>query len=475
MAGETLSTLTREQVSRIRTLFCDAGQGHVFTWWDELTSEERMHLYRQLTSIDLDLLKRLIEENLTAPRSTEARTLEPLPILRIPGTPEALEKHRRTRKEGEGIVRDGRCAVFVVAGSGDSDRDLHQAKGKYPITPVTGKSLFQLHTEKVLALRRRYDVDIPFFIMTSEDNHDETRAFFEENAFFGFPAEDLFFFSQAMLPMIDFSGKLLMKDKGSLYMTPDGHGGSIRSLLRSGALEIMEERGIDYIFYFQVDNPLVKILDPLFIGLHQFSGAEISAKAVRKRKPEERVGVLGKVNGLPGVVEYSDLTKEEMYARDESGALKFYAGNIAIHMLNVPFVRALGAHPFKLAFHRSERAVSTIDEKGEPVSSGGKNNALRFESFVFDALRHARKSMILEVPREEEFAPFKTIEGEDSAAECRRMVSRYYKTWLVKAGFTVDPDENLMVEISPLFAVDAGDFVEKVRRGRIFSERIFIE
>ena len=341
-----MTTISKELVSRIRSRFCDAGQGHVFTWWDELTTDERDRLYRQLTAVDLDLLKRLIEEYRSQKTEKKSRKLEPSPIIRLPESPEELTRMKEAKACGESLIRDGRCAAFVVAGSGASDLDLDRIKGSFPITPVTGKSLFQLHAEKVLALQRKYGANIPLFVMTSADNHEKTRAFFEEHQHFGLDGENLYFFSQGMLPALDLSGKLIMESKGSLYMTPDGHGGAIRSLYNSGALEIMEERGVDTIYYFQVDNPLVKIFDPVFLGHHQMMNAEFSTKVVRKRNAEEKVGILGKVNGCNGVVEYTDLSKEEMYARDADGGLKFYAGNIAIHLLDLGFVRRLSESGF---------------------------------------------------------------------------------------------------------------------------------
>ncbi|MHC4941820.1 MAG: UTP--glucose-1-phosphate uridylyltransferase [Planctomycetota bacterium] len=469
-----MTSINRELFNEIRKHFCDAGQGHVFSWWDELTSEERERLYQQLTSIDLDLINRLVEKNLAKKGEKKERRFEPTAVIALPTTEEEIKSRRKAREIGEQMIRDGKCSAFVVAGSGDEDLDTHRIKGKHPITPVTGKSLFQLHTEKVLALRKRYKVNIPFFVMTSPDNHEETQAYFEANNYFGLSGEDIFFFMQGMLPAVDLSGKLIMLNRGRLWMGPDGHGGSIRSLYTSGALEEMERRGIQYIFYFQVDNPLTVVLDPMFLGFHHMADASISSKVVRKRGPEERVGVLGSVNGSPGVVEYTDLSKEEKYAKDEEGHLKFYAGNTAMHILNVDFVRKLSTGSFKLDFHTSPKAIDTIDENGDSLEAQG-NNAYKFESFVFDALQYARATVSLEIARSTEFSPFKELDGEDSPETCRRAMSHLYKSWLQKAGFSVNEDESMMVEISPLFALDVEEFCHKVKdRAEIFSQKLFI-
>ena len=470
-----MTTVNRGQIAEIRKRFCDAGQGHVFNWWDDITSSERDALYKQLVAIDLDVLEHLVEKLVVDEPNGQPRHLEPSPIIHLPRTPQEHDFREKALTRGEEILRSGLCAAFVAAGGGDSDLEIGGVKGMYPMTPVTGKTLFQLHTEKVLGLRARYGCTIPLFVMTSADNHDAIREFFEAHDHFGFPAEDLFFLPQGMLPLVDFSGNLILEERGRLAMKPDGHGGAIRALYNSGALDELEERGIKYIFYFQVDNPLAKILDPAFIGYHAMSDAEISSKAVRKKNPDEKVGVLGRINGWIGVVEHSDLTKEEKYARDEKGELRFFAGNIAIHLMNVSFLRRLSESPFNLAFHKSERAVRLVDKKGDTVEPTQKN-ALRFESFVFDALQYANASIILEVPREDEFSPFKRLEGEESPECCREMMSRYYKGWLRRCGFEVDPEDGARVEISPLFALDEEAFRHRILVDKsLLVSKLYIE
>ncbi|MBU0754422.1 MAG: UTP--glucose-1-phosphate uridylyltransferase [Planctomycetes bacterium] len=230
-----MTSLNRELVTQIRKRFCDAGQGHVFTWWDELTAEEREGLFRQLTTIDLELMQRLVEENLTDKEEKDSRTFEPMAIIPLPSNEEEKSFRARAFVEGESILRQGKCAAFLMAGSMDRDAGAMGTRGFHPITPVSGKSLFQLHAEKVLAARRRYEVDIPLFIMTSAGNYEEIQTFFENHNYFGLPGEDVFFFMQGMLPAVDLSGKFFMEERGKVWMGPDGHGGSIRSLYTSGA------------------------------------------------------------------------------------------------------------------------------------------------------------------------------------------------------------------------------------------------
>src|SRR5262249_59178831 len=116
-------------------------------------------------------------------------------------------------------------AVLVVAGGQGSRLGSDRPKGTFPVGPVSGKSLFQVHAEKVLALSRRSRQAIPFLVMTSPATHDETGADFEENGWFGLPREEIHFFQQGTMPALDLaSGKLLMEEPGRLFLSPNGHG-----------------------------------------------------------------------------------------------------------------------------------------------------------------------------------------------------------------------------------------------------------
>lgn len=469
------TSTNRDAVNRIRKSFCDSGQGHLFDWWDELSAEERDILVGQLEEINLELMARLSEEHLAPDEADGAQKLEPAPVITIPATAEQRKNERAALKKGEEIIRAGKTAVFLVAGGQSSRLGLDIAKGRFPIMPVTGHSLFQHHAEKVLALSRRYGVAIPFFVMTSQTNHQETVDFFEENDFFGLSADDVFFLTQGMLPAVDFSGKFVMKSKGALFMSPDGHGGALGTIARRGALEEMEKRGIKYLFYFQVDNPLVKILDPVFLGYHALDKAEMSSKVVEKTDPEEKVGVLGKIDGKLGVIEYSDLDEEEMHARNKDGRLKFSAGSIAIHLFNVDFITRFNEGDLDLPYHKAEKKIPLLDDSGE-VSTPEKPNGVKFETFIFDAIQYAKKSIAMEVSREEEFAPVKNAVGTDSPETSRAALTGLFRSWLAKAGFAVDGDGPHDIEISPLFALDEAEFVAKAKkRGLLLSSRLYIQ
>jgi UDP-N-acetylglucosamine/UDP-N-acetylgalactosamine diphosphorylase len=334
----------------------------------------------------------------------------------------------------------------------------------FPVGPVTNKSLFQIHAEKVLALRRRYGRPVPFLIMTSPATDAETRSFFAEHRNFGLPAGEVAFFCQGTMPALDrASGRLLLEAPGRLFLSPNGHGGTLTALADSGLLERLRTQGARHIFYFQVDNPLVKVGDPVFLGHHVLRQADVSAKIVAKESATDKLGNLVLVDGRHTMIEYSDLPESLARQTDEAGRLRIWAGSPAIHVFDVGFLgRALGAGA-KIPFHTARKKVPYLDSDGRLVQPT-QENALKFELFIFDVLPLADRVAVLETDRAEEFMPLKNATGPDSPETVRRAQCALFAGWLRKAGVEVAP--GVAVEVSPLFALDAEELAVKVTPGQ---------
>jgi UDP-N-acetylglucosamine/UDP-N-acetylgalactosamine diphosphorylase len=285
--------------------------------------------------------------------------------------------------------------------------------------------------------------------MTSRANHDETEAYFRDNRWFGLSPDNVLIFPQNMIPSIDTRGKLMLETKSSVFKNPDGHGGSLTALYTSGALAEMKKRGIETISYFQVDNPLVKIVDPAFIGFHVLRNADVSSKAVKKAYAEEKVGVFVRFGtGAIGVVEYSDLPHDKTHSLDEKGGLRYSSGSIAIHLFRREFVeRVTAGTEISLPFHTARKKIKTV---------AGEVDGLKFEKFVFDALPLTEHNIVFETLREEEFAPVKNPSGVDSVDSARKMMNDLFTKWLAVRGVRV-PASVTTLEISPLVAVEAED------------------
>ncbi len=442
-------------------------QEHLLRWWAELTQPQRRTLLAEIEAIPWDLLDQVISTHIqNRPPNDTPTGLEPAPVYPCqPDCSRTALYHDATRL-GCDLIRSGKVAAFTVAGGQGTRLGVDGPKGTVVVTPVGERTLFEIFALTILAVRRRYEVAIPWYIMTSPVNHNQTVEFFERHDFFGLPKEDVSLFAQGMLPAFDFQGRVLLAGKGHLALAPDGHGGCFKALETSGALKGMKARGIEIISYFQVDNPLVKPLDPLFIGLHTLARAKMSAKVTPKADDLERVGNLCLHNGKITLIEYSDFPPEGAHARNEDGSRKFNAANLAIHLLNVSFVEEVVGGSLKLPLRRAEKAVAYLDNDGS-VRKPASPNAVKLETFVFDVLPLARNTILLEVDRTEEFSPIKNATGADSLETAKRDQIARACRWLQSAGIHIPRKPNgqpdVTIAISPLFALDIEDLLSKSR------------
>jgi len=424
-------------------------QEQVFEYWSELSDPEKEILLRELSEVDFDLLKKLYNttENPIPPE------FKPAPYINRPENNEEREAFAHAEKIGIEHLKSGKVAAFIVAGGQGSRLGFEGPKGKFPAGPVSGKSLFHFHGEKIYAASKKYSTLIPYLIMTSTDNHDDTIAFFEEENYFGLNKSDVYFFKQNMIPSLDDKGNLVLSDKNRLFRNPDGHGGSITALHSSGVLDILKERGIETLSYFQVDNPLVKVIDPVYIGFHLIHSADMSSKALIKAYPEEKIGVFVKFpDNKTGIIEYSDMPEEKLHMKESRGNLLYAAGSPAIHIFSRAFIEKItSAGETNLPYHTARKDIKVL-KSGEYTTVKG----YKFEKFVFDALLLAGKDLILETERVEEFAPIKNADGIDSPASAAELMNNLHRSWLETAGIKI-PEKVKIIEISPLLSFDGSD------------------
>jgi UDP-N-acetylglucosamine/UDP-N-acetylgalactosamine diphosphorylase len=470
--------MTVPSLETLRQALERVGQDHVLALAHELSDEQRLALATQIAALDLEGMPDLVERYVksTAAQSVPA-DLEPATFYPLAGEPGWDVK--RSRSTGEDLLSEGAIACFTVAGGQGSRLGYEGPKGCFPAAAVTNKPLFQIFAEKIRGAERTYDEDVPWYIMTSPLNHDETVRFFVRNEYFGLDAGRVMFFMQGTMPSFDLAtGRMLMADKATIATNPDGHGGSLLALARSGALADMRQRGVAHISYFQVDNPNVQITDPVFIGLHvgaPDSSAEMSSKMIPKAGPEEKVGVFCRSGGRTCVIEYSDLPSDLAHARDEHGQLRFSAGSIAIHMLSVAFVEKLNSDPaFALPYHRAVKKVRHLDLNSGTIVDPREPNAVKLERFVFDAVPLAASSIVMETDRIEEFAPVKNAEGVDSIISSRALQTAKAARWIEAAGIPIprraDREPDCLLEISGLTAIspdrlDRAELPERIEAG----------
>lgn len=461
-----MSSAPPDRLNRIRAVLRQHDQEQLLAHWENLAGPQRDLLLDDIEQIHFAGIEELIERNV---RRAEAfplpKDIQPAPFYPAQPGIDLVGKYADAVKRGVSLIRKNKVCAFVVAGGQGTRLGFAGPKGAFPISPVRNKPLFQLFAEAIRGTNRRYGSDLTWYIMTSPQNDGQTREYFDEHDHFGLSPERVRFFQQGVMPAFSPDGKILLDQPHRIAFSPDGHGGSLLALRRSGALSEMAAAGVEYISYWQVDNPIVKPIDPLFIGLHELTGSQISSKTIPKAQDLERVGnfVLG--DGKCLVIEYSDLPEELALARDEAGQRRFDAASIGIHMLSRSFVEQLTTDEdaFGLPWHRAVKKVPYVNESGrrvEPVEP----NAVKLEAFIFDAIPLSKSPLILQTTRAEEFSPVKNATGADSAETSRRDMNRRAAAWLENAGFNVprlpDGEPDGVFEISPLLALDGGHLRE---------------
>lgn len=435
-----------------QTLLKANGQEHVLAFWDTLDAAARERLLAQIATLDFAAIGRMqamLKEAGTP--AAAAGAFEPAPVEEPEG--DALAAYVA---KGEELLRGGKVAVLLVAGGQGSRLGYEGPKGAYPIGPVTDRPLFWFHARKILGLDLTYGAHVPFYVMTSETNDAATRAHFEENGYFGLPREDVFFFVQGMWPALDPEGKIILDRPDHIFMSPDGHGGTLAALERSGALADMARRGIEQVFFFQVDNPMVAIADPSFVGLHAAKGADMTLKVCKKRDAHEGMGVVVIRDGHYAMVEYSELSDEQMERTNPDGSLWLAYGSPAIHMFSYAFLRAEAERAMPL--HLAHKKIAHVDAAGNVVKPE-KPNGYKFEKFIFDVIPNAKTLLTLAFDRTQEFSPVKNAEGNDSPATTKRDLQAKWRGWLTQAGITLP--EGVPVEIDPAYALDAAQLKAK--------------
>ncbi|MBK8267014.1 MAG: UDPGP type 1 family protein [Planctomycetes bacterium] len=383
--------VSNAELEGLKSSYESAGQGHVFRFWDALSDADRTALLADLQSVNLSQLPGLS----ALARQGTSNTTIPADLAPACVTPRETLKSE-TIGMGESLLAQGKVAAFTVAGGQGTRLGFDGPKGAFPISPVKNKTLFQLFADNIRSTERKYGAPIRWYIMTSPSNDGPTREFFKSQNHFGLDAKGIVFFQQGVVPSFDTEGRILLNQPHRLSLSPDGHGGSLLAMATSGILSDMSKRGIDYISYFQVDNPLVACLDPAFIGLHATSQAEMSSKTLPKADDLERVGNFAMSGGRQVVIEYSDLPESLAKAKNPDGARRFDAANIAIHVLSRTFVERLTADraSFALPWHIARKKIPFVDLKSGERIDPPNANGVKLEAFIFDALPLARHAAL---------------------------------------------------------------------------------
>ncbi|CAD6445504.1 b815b071-0d4d-4c72-8946-9ccc9ffd7e9c [Sclerotinia trifoliorum] len=471
------------ELEQLKEKYTKAKQDQVFAFYDTLDIAEKAALYEQLSSFDPEYINEITDKALNPPKAQdvdEGTGLKPLPESATASILDSkAEDIEKWYGMGLDLMAENKVAVVLMAGGQGTRLGSSAPKGCFNIGLPSGKSLFQIQAERIRRVQRLahkkagYAADkkvvVPWYVMTSGPTRGPTEKYFEENGYFGLEKENVIIFEQGVLPCISNDGKILLESKGKVAVAPDGNGGIYQAIVTSNVLSDMTKRGIQHIHAYCVDNCLVKVADPVFIGFSASKDVDIATKVVRKRNATESVGLILLKNGKPDVVEYSEIDKETAEAKDakQPDVLKFRAANIVNHYYSFRFLESIPVWVHKLPHHVARKKIPYVDtEKGTTVKPE-KPNGIKLEQFVFDVfpMLELDKFACMEVKREDEFSPLKNAKGtgEDDPDTSKKDIMDQGKRWVQAAGATVigeSTDDG--IEVSPLISY-AGEELEKLK------------
>lgn len=459
-----------DELKDVRAKYEKAGQGQVFAFYDSLDTAGKAAIFKQLSPIDPNHINELVEKVLHPAKTEEKEekpTLNPLPSSATSSVLDSQEEDlQKWYESGLELIANNSVAVVLMAGGQGTRLGSSAPKGCFDIGLPSKKSLFQLQAERIRKVQQlaqkkhgKEAAVVPWYVMTSGPTRGPTEAFFKEHHYFGLEKENVFVFEQGVLPCISNDGKILLESKSKVAVAPDGNGGLYQALINSGAVSDMGKRGIKHIHAYCVDNCLVKVADPTFIGFAASKDVDIATKVVRKRNAKESVGLILEKNGKPDVVEYSEIDDATAEAKDSKNSelLKFRAANIVNHYYSYRFLESIPEWAHRLPHHIAKKKIPYVDtDSGETVKPE-KPNGIKLEQFVFDCFPFLTmdKFACMEVRREDEFSPLKNARGtgEDDPDTSKADIMRQGKKWLQAAGVVVtDEGDDAGVEVSPMIS-----------------------
>ena len=396
-------------------------QEHIIKLLEKLDENKKQALIEQISKIDFHQLKELYDNTKKEIEIKENR-IEPLPYLDKKKLSE--EQKEKFQRLGEAVLEKGEYAVVTMAG-GQGTRLGHSGpKGTFKLDVYgKGKYLFEILTENLKEANQKYGKIIPWYIMTSKENNDETIEFMEKHNYFGYDKSSVRFFAQSELPLVDVNGKLLVGKDMRIKEASDGNGGTYSSLRASGCLAEMKEKGIKWVFIGGVDNALLKMADTILLGMAIDKKVQIASKSIVKANPHERVGVFAKMNGHPKVIEYSEMPEKMAEEVDNDGELKYGEAHIMCNLYTIEAIEKISKET--LIYHSAFKKNTYIDEKGKEVIPQ-EPNSYKFESFIFDAFELFDDIAILRGQREDDFAPVKNREGVDSPKTAKELYEKFW-------------------------------------------------
>ncbi|CAD5119924.1 DgyrCDS8503 [Dimorphilus gyrociliatus] len=474
-------------MEKIKQVVHCTDQSHLIEKLDELNEEEQALLFKDLSLFDFFEVNSIFKKCIEGMKNTTKldKIIEPLPkeIIgsSIKSSPDELSNF--TLKGYEEISKN-KVALILLAGGQGTRLGVPYPKGMYDVGLPSHKTLYQLQAEKILKVQENAkqhtnspSATVTWYIMTSEHTKESTEEFLKMNNYFGLKSENVIIFEQHMLPCFSFEGKIILESPFKISKAPDGNGGLYKALKTNYILEDMKTRGIQHVHVYGVDNILVKLADPAFIGFCLSQSACCGAKFVEKTDPAEAVGVICKVKDHFEVVEYTEITSETAEKRCCDGSLLYSVGNITNHYFHFDFLMKVCSGNQELLHHVAKKKIPFLNKKGE-TEKPTMPNGIKMEKYVFDVFQFAKRFVVWEVSRDDEFSPLKNADGakDSTPTTCKNMFLDLCRRYVVKAGGSfsnTEKEEDFVCEISPLRSYSGEDLKESIE-GKTFKSPLLL-
>lgn len=472
-------------INKLKTVLSEYDQDHLLQFWDRLCQSDKDELISDISEINIgevtSYFKRTVESINEDQEKLDDR-MKPIPhhlygaVSRT--SPELLKSYE---EEGLDLISQGKVGVLLMAGGQGTRLGSSLPKGMFNVGLPSHKTLYQIQAERILKLEElalRHSGkkgNITWFIMTSEKTMEPTEEYFKENDYFGLSPNNVIFFEQGVLPCFTFDGKIILEKPHKIAKAPDGNGGIYRALQEKGILDEMEKRDVKYLHCHSVDNILVRVADPIFIGYCVKRGADCAAKVVEKAFPSEALGVICTVDDRFQVVEYSEITLKTAEMRNNDGRLTFSAGSICNHFFSTEFLKkVVSRFENKLKLHVAKKKIPFVDESGKTCSPE-KPNGIKMEKFVFDVFPFAENLVVWEVNREDEFSALKNPDssGKDCPSTARKDLFTLHKQFIQQAGGEITGSP-VVCEISPLLSY-AGEGLKELVEGKTLESPVYLK
>lgn len=384
-------------------------QEHIINLLDNMSEVEKEKLYNQINRINFKNINNLYNELAKKEKTTGTDIEEIVALNKDKLSVEELEKYNNLGKKA---IQNNEYALVTMSGGQGTRLGYDKPKGTFKVNILPKpKFLFEILVDKLKEANEKYNAVIPWYIMTSEENDEEIKRFFEEYDYFEYPKDSIKFFKQENLPLLTEDKKLLIGKSKLIKEAADGNGGIFYSMYKNKILKDMKKKGIKWIFISSIDNILLKIADTTLIGLAIEQNTQIATKSIIRNSPEEKVGAICKKNKKIKVVEYSEMSDEMKNKTNEDGELKYGESHIMCNLFSLKALNILAKK--KLPYHIAHKKSDYIDNNGKLIKPE-KPNVYKFETFIFDGWTYFNNIAVLRGKREEDFAPIKNKEGVDS-------------------------------------------------------------